>query len=220
MNPALPAMLEDALHRGFRVLVLTNAMRPMMKMSDPLLALNERFPDRLIVRVSLDHYSQAVHEPERGPRTWDPAVAGLGWLAENGIVRVAGRRLSGEPEATLRDGYARLFRALGIGVDAFDPEQLVIFPEMDATQDVPEITVSCWGILDVSPDSMMCASSRMVIRRRGAPDPVVVSCTLLPYDGQFELGRTLREAGGAVFLNHPHCARFCVLGGGSCSRAP
>jgi hypothetical protein len=22
---------------------------------------------------------------------------------------------------------------------------------------------------------------------------------------------------GAVKLNHPHCAKFCVLGGGSCS---
>ena len=30
-------------------------------------------------------------------------------------------------------------------------------------------------------------------------------------------GATLAEADGAVKLNHPHCARFCVLGGGSCS---
>src|SRR5215470_17177294 len=36
MNPAFPAMLEDALSRGYRVLVLTNAMRPMMKMAAPL----------------------------------------------------------------------------------------------------------------------------------------------------------------------------------------
>jgi hypothetical protein len=66
---------------------------------------------------------------------------------------------------------------------------------------------------------MMCASSRMVIKRKRAPHPTVVSCTLLPYDPQFELGRSLREASGAVPLNHPHCARFCVLGGGSCSAA-
>jgi hypothetical protein len=47
----------------------------------------------------------------------------------------------------------------------------------------------------------------------------VLACTLVPYDPAFELGATLREADGAVPLNHPHCAKFCVLGGASCSRA-
>ena len=37
-------------------------------------------------------------------------------------------------------------------------------------------------------------------------------CTLLPYDPQFEHGGTLSEALGSVKLNHPHCAKFCVLG--------
>ena len=218
MNPAFPAMLEDALRRGYRALVLTNAMRPMMKMAAPLLALKERYSRRLVVRVSLDHYSRSLHELERGPRSWGPAFAGLKWLVENSFVmHVAGRRFSGEPEAVLRAGYDRLFREYSIPIDASDPVQLVLFPEMDATKDVPEITTACWGILGVSPDAMMCATSRMVIKRKGAARPAVVSCTLLPYDPQFELGRTLREANGSVPLNHPHCARFCVLGGASCS---
>jgi len=33
------------------------------------------------------------------------------------------------------------------------------------------------------------------------------------------MGARLEDAMGAVKLNHPHCARFCVLGGGSCSRS-
>jgi hypothetical protein len=45
----------------------------------------------------------------------------------------------------------------------------------------------------------------------------VLSCTLLPYDSAFEMGETLAEAAGEVPLNHPHCAKFCVLGGASCS---
>ncbi len=88
---------------------------------------------------------------------------------------------------------------------------------MDAGADVPEITTACWGILDVSPQAMMCASSRMVVRRKGAAAPAVLACTLLAYDQQFELGATLAEAARPVLLNHPHCARFCVLGGASCS---
>jgi hypothetical protein len=66
---------------------------------------------------------------------------------------------------------------------------------------------------------MMCASARMVVRRRDAEAPAVVACTLLPYDPGFELGNRLAESMDAVKLNHPHCAKFCVLGGGSCSRA-
>jgi len=143
MNPEFPAMLEAALHRGFRVLVLTNAMRPMMKLAAPLAALNERFPRRLIVRVSLDHYSGSVHEIERGRRSWGPAVAGLKWLVENGFaVHVDGRRFSGEPEPVLRAGYDRLFREHRLPIDPFDPVQLVLFPEMDAKKDVPEITIA------------------------------------------------------------------------------
>jgi len=93
----------------------------------------------------------------------------------------------------------------------------VLFPEMDETADVPEISEACWGLLGVSPVSVMCASSRMVVKRKGASRPIVVACTLIPYDNRFALGETLASAQGAISLNHPHCARFCVLGGASCS---
>jgi hypothetical protein len=95
---------------------------------------------------------------------------------------------------------------------------LTIFPEMDETADVPEITEACWGILGKSPDSVMCASSRMVVKFKGGAHPTVIACTLLPYDPRFDLGPTLAGALGRVPLNHPHCAKFCVLGGGACSR--
>jgi hypothetical protein len=64
----------------------------------------------------------------------------------------------------------------------------------------------------------MCASARMIVKRKGAARPAVVACTLLPYDPQFELGETLADSVGAVPLNHPHCAKFCVLGGAACSQ--
>ncbi len=218
MNPDIVAMLEDALGRGHRVLVLTNAMRPMMKLSAPLIELVARHGARLGIRVSLDHYSKLLHERERGAHTWDKAFSGLKWLSDTGFrVHVAGRTCWGEPEERQRAGYARLFAAEGLTVDAHDPADLVLFPEMDSAVDVAEITEACWGLLGVDPEAMMCASSRMVVKRKGEARPVVVPCTLLPYDGQFELGATLAEASVPVRLNHPHCARFCVLGGGSCS---
>ena len=219
MNPALPAMLEAALARGLRTLVLTNAMKPMAKMKQALLGLRERHGERLQIRVSLDHYGRRVHEAERGRRSWQPTLDGLLWLAANGFSpSVASRRLSGESEAEIRHGFALLFAELGLNLDAYDPMALTVFPEMDPEADVPEITEACWGILGKSPEDVMCASSRMVVRFKGAARPSVIACTLLPYDSRFDLGPALEGALGPVALNHPHCAKFCVLGGGACSR--
>ena len=219
MNPEIIAMIEDSLAAGFRVLVLTNAMRPMQRMKASLAAVRARFPDRLTVRVSIDHYRPAGHEQLRGKRSWSPTIRGLLWLAETGFdLAVAGRTIWGETEGENRAGFRQLFAELGVAIDADDPTRLVLFPEMRADDDVPEITERCWGLLGKSPDSVMCASSRMVVKRKGAERPSVISCTLLPYDTAFELGTTLAEATTRpVALNHPYCARFCVLGGASCS---
>lgn len=218
MNPAIIAMLETALERGHRVLVLTNAMRPMRRHEAALLALRQRFGTALTLRVSIDHYTSAVHEGERGPGSWQPMIEGLQWLSGQGFnLAAAGRALAGEDQAAARVAYAALFAEHGIAIDAVDPARLVIFPEMDARADVPEVTEACWGILHKSPADVMCATSRMVVRRKGEDAARVVACTLLPYDPQFDLGATLAEAARPVPLNHPHCARFCVLGGASCS---
>jgi hypothetical protein len=219
MNRDIIIMLNDVLERGFDALVLTNAMKPMRRLRPELLSLHDRYAARLRIRVSLDHYSPEIHEAERGRRSWAPTIDGLLWLARHGFaLDVAGRRFSGEAEPELRAGYARLFRELDLPIDATDPVRLMLFPEMDVRRDVPEITTACWGILHKSPEDVMCASARMVVKRKYAASPSVLACTLLAYNPQFELGRTLAEAARPVSLNHPYCASFCVLGGAACSR--
>ena len=223
LNRELPAMLRDVLGRGLHALVLTNAMKPMRNHAAALLDLLREFgPERLTLRVSLDHHRAEVHDLERQEGSFAQALEGLEWLARHGFrVHVAGRAAfagRGEDEAAMRAGFAALFAAHAIPIDAADPVSLMLFPEMDPAVDVPEITTACWGILNKSPDSLMCASARMVVKRKGAARPAVLACTLLPYDPQFELGATLAEASRPVALNHPHCAKFCVLGGAACSR--
>ena len=220
MNPHFPRLSEMALARGHSLLVLTNAMRPMMRprVQNGLLDLDARFPGKLTLRVSLDHYAAPAHDAERGAGAFARALAGLDWLAANDFqMAIAGRSAFAESESEARAGYAALISARGWPIDAHDPAALVLFPEMEADADPPEITESCWGILDFDPRSLMCASSRMVVRRRGAARAGVLACTLLWDDPQFELGATLGESLGEVALNHPHCATFCVLGGASCS---
>ena len=220
MNPDMLAMTEDALVRGHEVLILTNAMQPMMrpKVKQGLISLRERFGEALKLRVSIDHHTEALHDAERGKGSFAKAIEGLRWLAANGFsLAIAGRTISGETEADERVGYAAFLAREGIALDADDPSALLLFPEMDERAEVPEITTACWDILHKNPDDMMCATSRMAVKRKGAAAPVLVACTLLPDDPQFEMGQTLRESLSPVKLNHPHCAKFCVLGGASCS---
>ena len=220
MNREIIAILDETLSRGFEVLVLTNAMRPMQRHKTQLLALKERHGARLRLRVSLDDPRAAIHDAERGAGSYEKTLTGLKWLALNGFkVEVAGRGFAHEPEHALRRHFQTLFDQIGLDADATDPAVLVIFPEMEPHADPPEITTACWDILRKDPREVMCASARMVVKRKHAARPTVLACTLLPYDPQFELGETLREAAGPVPLNHKYCASFCVLGGASCGAA-
>ncbi len=220
MNPDIIAMLEDVLSRGFDCLVLTNAMRPMMRkrIKSGLEELQQTYGDKLTLRISLDHHSKDRHDEERGKGSFDITLEGMSWLRDVGIqMAVAGRTVWGDSDEESRTGYKSLFESHNFNIDAFSPSQTVLFPEMDETVEVPEITTECWSILGKAPDSPMCASSRMVVKRKGAEKPVVLACTLLAYDQAFEMGHSLSEAAEPVQLNHPHCAKFCVLGGASCS---
>lgn len=220
MNPEMIDMAQISLSRGYQVLILTNAMLPMMRksMQNGLLTLQNNFANQFTLRVSLDHWSAAKHDSERGKGSFLKTLKGMSWLRDNGIkMTVAGRTVWDESDIQSRRGYAQLFAENDFNINANDPAQCVLFPEMDETVEVPEITTACWDILGKPANSPMCASSRMVVKRKGAAAPTVVACTLLAYDQQFEMGSSLKKAEEKVWLNHPHCAKFCVLGGASCS---
>lgn len=87
MNPGMIAMTRAALERGFEVLILTNAMRPMMRkpVKAGLLDLRERFGDKLTLRISVDHHSAALHDEERGAGSFARTIEGMEWLRDNGF---------------------------------------------------------------------------------------------------------------------------------------
>ena len=220
MNPQMIDICEASLAAGYEVLILTNAMRPMMRKSvlAGLKRLNESYPGKLTLRISVDHYNADLHDAERGTGAFEKTLNGMRWLRDNTIrMAVAGRSVFGDSDADSRTGYNAFFLENGFDIDASDPGMTVLFPEMDESVEVPEITTACWDILGKSPDAVMCSSSRMVVKRKGAEKPSVLACTLLPYTPEFELGHTLEAAEKDVALNHPHCAKFCVMGGASCS---
>lgn len=188
----------------------------MNRHQEALLKVKEQFGSKLHLRVSLDHFTEEVHDRERGAGTFIRTMDQLKWLHENHFeLSIASRSLQNENSDSALEGHRLLLEAHGISLDL--KNKLVIFPEMQSNKDVPEITTACWDILKKSPDDQMCASERMIVKRKGEEKPVVMPCTLLAYDDKFVLGKALGDSQKSVFLNHRFCSEFCVLGGASCS---
>lgn len=215
MNKDILKMIKYSLDNGFKTLVLTNAMKPMMNNRKNLNKLNHL---NLSIRVSIDHYNKDKHEQIRGPNSWEPMIEGLKWLSQNKFnYCLATRLMWDENEETTRKNFKKFVDQYQLVLDVENKKQLVTFAEMDEKQDTPEITTECWDILNKNPDTIMCSTSRMIVKKRGDENPSVIACTLLPYKQEFDLGDTLKESMKKIYLNHPHCSKFCVLGGSSCS---
>jgi len=215
MNKDIFKMIKYSLDNDFKTLVLTNAMKPMMNNKSQLLRLNHL---NLTIRVSIDHYTKEKHEEVRGPNSWEPMIEGLKWLSENNFnYCLATRLMWGVDEDTTRNSFQKFIDQFNLKLNSKSKIQLVTFAEMDVNQDTPEITTDCWKILNKEPETVMCSTSRMIVKKKGEKLPSVIACTLLPYEKEFDLGKSLKESNQKVYLNHPHCSKFCVLGGSSCS---
>mgnify|MGYP003708608181 FL=1 len=216
LNPEIIDILHLCLSSGYEVLVLTNANRVIKRHEESLLKLLSQFGHKLQIRVSLDHYSKEIHEKERGPLTFDRTLNQVKWLYDRGFnISIASRSLGDETEEQALKGHEELLNQHRISIDT--TRSLVIFPEMESGKDVPEITIHCWDILNKKPEHQMCATERMIVKRKGDESISVMPCTLLAYDDKFVLGKNIKEAEKKVYLNHKFCAEFCVLGGASCS---
>jgi molybdenum cofactor biosynthesis enzyme MoaA len=215
MNKDIMKMIDYSLNKNFKVLVLSNAMKPMLNRTNELIKLNHL---NLTLRVSIDHYQKEKHEEIRGKNTYDVMLQGLKWLNENNFnYTLATRLLWDEKEEDLRKNFGAFIKNNNLRLDTNSPKQLVTFAEMDEKIDTPEITTSCWDILKKDPNDIMCSWSRMVVRKKNSKSPSVIACTLLPYADEFDLGETLTNSLQKIYLNHKHCSKFCVLGGSSCS---
>ena len=215
MNKDVLKMIEYSLSKNFKVLVLSNAMKPMLNKREDLLKINHQ---DLTIRVSIDHYQKEKHEEIRGKNTFNVMMEGLKWLNQNNFnYALATRLLWGEQEDQLRDNFNLFIDKYNLKLDAKSKEQLVTFAEMDEKVDTPEITTACWNLLGKNPNDIMCSSSRMVVKKKTSPKPSVIACTLLPYEDEFDLGQNLTDSLKKIYLNHKHCSKFCVLGGSSCS---
>lgn len=215
MNKDIIEIIELCLKENYEVLVLTNAMQPMQNKLKNIKKLSKY--RKLKFRISLDHYSKYQHERIRGKKTWNKTLLGIHWLINNNFnLSVASRRLN-ENEQILRNGFSKLFKKNDFKINAHDENELILFPDIDKESNTPEITTKCWNILSVSPKNLMCSNSRMIVKRKEDNKIHIVTCTLIPYENDFSYGHKLKDSFKRIYLNHPNCSKFCVLGGASCS---
>ena len=120
LAPDMVPIIEAVVSRGHTALILTNAMKPLMRkrVQNGLKALQEQYNDQMRFRVSLDHYSEDLHNAERGRGAFEAASLGLSWLAAEGFeLDLAGRTVWGEDEDVSRAGYAKLIEEFKLGID-------------------------------------------------------------------------------------------------------
>ena len=152
MNRDLPAMLEDVL--GARAQGAGADQRHEADAQDEARAARRCWratASNLTIRVSLDHYERGLHEKERGAAELaaDHRRPGLARRSRASTSHVAGRRFSGETEAEVRAGYARLFARHRHHHRCGRPgRRWCCFRRWTPRVDVPEITTACWGILE------------------------------------------------------------------------
>ncbi len=164
MNKDILKMIEYSLSKNFKVLVLSNAMKPMLNRKEDLLKLNHQ---NLTIRVSIDHYEKEKHEEIRGKNTFDVMMEGLLWLNQNNFnYTLATRLLWGEQEDQLRDNFNKFIDKYNLKLDAKSEQQLVAFAEMDEKSDTPEITNCLLEYIRKNPDDIMCSWSRMVVKKK------------------------------------------------------
>ncbi len=83
MNPDIIYILKYLLENKFKVLVLSNGMRPIEIKFKDLLTLPNL--NNLTIRISVDHFKKRIHERIRGSNTWKQVIRNLIWLSNNGL---------------------------------------------------------------------------------------------------------------------------------------
>jgi len=215
VNPHFVDILDYALdHKP--CLVLTNATEPLMNQFAKVKAFSAK-PHTLSFRISLDHPDPVKHDESRGKGNFKKALDTLGRLYREGFgVSIARLMLKEEDSKAIDSAYLPYFRRAGVPLDV----KIIKFPEFHkpgSMPHVPEITEDCMTrYLSTSQrDGFMCNYSKMIVKQQGVCG--VYACTLVDDDGNYNLGKTLKEAMSVrVMLKHHRCYS-CFAYGASCS---
>jgi MoaA/NifB/PqqE/SkfB family radical SAM enzyme len=205
--------------------ILTNGRRYIRNHYGALQELQDRFPGRLTLRITLESPHESEHDAIRGRTTFAQTVETIQDLADMGFVPVITAEhplLHEQIDERIRDAYAGLFPGRKIEVNLIENmletgHQLVRMAS-HGQRPAPEVfvTTMCFGILNRSPESLMCHFSRCIQKIEGTlryyPCPVIYD------DERFELGGTLEDSLRRIYVGHKNCYDYCLKGAGASCR--
>jgi len=187
-------------------LILTNGTAPLIKRVHQLQLLKQ-LPHALSFRVSIDHPDEKRHDAERGWGNFKRAMDGLSLLHNSGFdISIARHAISGEDTARIAARYRDLLRKYDLPEDL----RLAPLPELGRPGVQSGAALMPADLTD-NPRPLMCATSRMVLKREGQIR--VYACALTDDDSRFDLGPSL--AGSLtqqVSLGHSRCAQCVHVG--------
>jgi molybdenum cofactor biosynthesis enzyme MoaA len=202
LNRDLVPMLELTLRYG-PATVLTNGTLLREEGLARLRRAEEASPYSLEFRVSLDGFTAAANDPERGEGTFERTLHGVRQLLEQGflpIVTVTQTREEDDP-AALFDGFVRLLRAHG-----YDRPRVKLLPTLRIGAEVrrhrgyrPDERVTREMMEGYDAGRLLCSHSRIVTDRG------VYVCPILIEAPDARLGATLAEARAGFALRHQAC---------------
>jgi sulfatase maturation enzyme AslB (radical SAM superfamily) len=205
--------------------ILTNGRRYIRNHFAVLRELKQRYPGRLTLRITLESPDEAEHDRIRGRTTFAQTVETVRELGRMGFVPVITAErplLRGQSQEEIRRSYASLFPGMGIEVNLIENMlemgQQIVTMTAEGQRPAPEVFIStkCFGVLNKSPESLMCHFSRCIQKIDGTlryyPCPVIYE------DERFELGSTLEESLRRVYTAHKNCYDYCIKGRGASCR--
>lgn len=188
-------------------LVLTNGTAPLLKRAHQLETLKQQ-RHRVEFRVSIDHPDEALHDVERGWGNFKRAIEGIRILHSAGFeVSIARQSKADENEPEVIARYREL-----LAKNRLPPTlRLIPWREFGRPGVGPSVAPPSAEEVADSPHALMCAGSRMIVKRDGKLR--VHACALTDDDARFDLGPSLAEsASAAIPLIHPRCGQ-CVRKG-------
>ncbi len=207
--------------------ILTNARRHIRAHFDALDRLRARHGDRLRLRITLESPSAAEHDDIRGRGTFASTLETIRQLEAMGFsLAITAERplLRLRDDAEIAAAYAALLgRRVEVNLieNVLEMGHRLVQIAREGRQPGPEVfvTSNCFGVLNKSPESLMCHFSRCLQkidgRLRYYPCPVIYD------DERFELGATLEESFQPVYIAHKNCYDYCLKGrGASCRTRP
>ncbi len=197
-------------------MVLTNATKPLEHYLEDIYKI-EKVKENLSFRVSIDHYTEEVHDRERGKGSYSRSLKNMKQLQDNGIhVSLARQSEKGEDFESVDSQYKSMLKDYAIN----ESMHIVAFPDFSPPEtvvDVPEITENCMTQYHTQEtrSQFMCHFSRMLVKKNEAID--VYACTLVDDDESYSVKGSLKASLEKRVLMRHHRCFACFSGGASCS---